>query len=219
MRIILLASVLFIGNAVAATETGKAADPANVSKLGKITTDGAKGLMPVVPQITDPAFQAEVLATHNAERRSLGVPDLKWSPELAQEALNWATVIAAKGVIEHENQRVHGECLYSNSIARRTPTLMIKGWLDEKSMYLPGRPHPDVSSTGDWRDVGHYQAMIWASTTSVGCAIGRGAERDFLVCRYDPIGNRRGYAAYDVTAVPRVAGAAAAPASTMVAKQ
>ncbi len=51
---------------------------------------------------------------------------------------------------------------------------------------------PDVSSTGSWRDVGHFTQMIWRNTTKVGCAIASSHSDDILVCRYSPPGNREG---------------------------
>lgn len=66
---------------------------------------------------------------------------------------------------------------------------MIGGWSVEKYQYIPGAPHPNVSKTKDWHAVGHYTQMVWSTTTQVGLAIARGGNRDYLVCRYAPIGN------------------------------
>lgn len=44
----------------------------------------------------------------------------------------------------------------------------------------------------------------------IGCAVGRGQALDFLVCRYSPPGNIRGYAAYDVNVAHAAAVAAQA---------
>jgi hypothetical protein len=167
--------------------------------------------LPVVPSIRDPAFQAEILNAHNRERRPLGVAPLVWSDALAEEAEAWAARLAAANRMTHDRQRRHGENLFMNSAGRRSVAQMVQFWTDEKLFYLPGAPHPHVSSTGDWHDVGHYTAIVWAGTRSVGCAIARNASSDFLVCRYDPPGNRRGYAAYDVETARRTAVAAAPP--------
>jgi hypothetical protein len=68
---------------------------------------------------------------------------------------------------------------------------MVGAWASERSMFRPAR-FPDVSTTGNWADVGHYTQMIWPATTRVGCAIGSSAAADFLVCRYWPSGNVTG---------------------------
>lgn len=169
--------------------------------------------MPNVPSIKDPAFQAEILAAHNNERRLLGIPDLKWSADLADEAKDWADELASTGQMKHDSQRKHGENLFFNGAGRRTPAQMVQGWLDEKQYYRPGAAMPNVSTTGNWMHVGHYTAVVWSGTSEVGCAVGRGKSSDFLVCRYNPPGNVQGFAAYDVTIAKRAADAAAAAAA------
>lgn len=166
------------------------------------------GSMPSVPAITDPNFQADVLKAHNDERRLVGVGDLVWSPALAAEAKQWADTIAPYGRIQHANQGKHGENIWLNTKDRRTVGSMIAGWAIERAMYIPGGRHPNISTTGNWHDVGHYTQMVWAATTEVGCAIGRGPEKDILVCRYNPIGNFRGQMAFDPRNMPSTALAA-----------
>ena len=55
-------------------------------------------------------------------------------------------------------------------------------------MFRPAR-FSDVSTTGNWADVGHYTQMIWPGTQRIGCAIAKAARSDVLVCRYWPAGN------------------------------
>lgn len=171
------------------------ADASKYSDLGR-------GRMPSVPAYNDPAFAAAALEAHNVERRLVGVPDLAWSPQLAAEAASWANELARMGQMVHASQRTHGENLWMNTADRRTVASMIGGWSVERNIYIIGGRHPDVSTTGQWKDVGHYTQMVWESTTMVGCAVARGHGKDFLVCRYDPIGNWRGQMAY----TPRAAG-------------
>lgn len=166
--------------------------------------------MQVPPQINDPAFQAEVLEAHNKERRALGIAPLAWSASLADDAQDWANELAASGVMQHDSQRDHGENLFFNGLGRRTVTMMIQGWIDEKQWYVPGGAHPNVSTTGNWVHVGHYTAVVWQATTQIGCAVGRGQKSDFLVCRYNPPGNVVGFAAYDAAAAQKYIAAAAA---------
>lgn len=165
--------------------------------------------MPTVPAPTDPAFQSEILAAHNGERRALGIADLVWSRDLAKEAQDWAATLAKTGRMAHARQSRHGENLSSAPVGRATPTELVARWLAEKPNYIPGSAQPNTSRTGNWADVGHYTAVVWSATREIGCAVGRGQAIDFLVCRYNPPGNVRGYAAYDV----KVAAAAAARAA------
>lgn len=186
-----------------------------VMALAGVAGAASPVVMSTVPQVTDGGFQAEILAAHNAERRAVGVGDLTWSDALAAEAQSWANNLAQTGVMTHASQRAHGENLYMNAAGKRTVRQMVAGWLAERANYIPGAAHPAVSRTGNWADVGHYTAMVWASTTEVGCAVGRGQVYDFLVCRYNPPGNMRGRVAYDASKPRRdVVIAAATPAPT-----
>ena len=164
-----------------------------------------------VPTIKDASFQAEILNAHNTERRSLGIGDLKWSDDLAEDAEAWAAKLAKSGALKHAGVGNQGENLWMGGAGRSSPSAMVGLWLAEKKNYLPGRAQPDVSKTGNWADVGHYTAIVWSATTSVGCAVSRNASHDFLVCRYSTPGNVTGYAAYDVNAAKRVAEAKPKP--------
>ena len=68
---------------------------------------------------------------------------------------------------------------------------MIGTFVDEKRHFRRGT-FPDVSTTGQWRDVGHYTQLIWRGTQKVGCAVAPGGGQDWLVCRYWPAGNTMG---------------------------
>jgi hypothetical protein len=56
----------------------------------------------------------------------------------------------------------------------------------------------DVSTSGQWEDVGHYTQVIWRDTTQVGCALVTVAsgEDEILVCRYLDGGNVTGQMTY-----------------------
>ncbi|MND01029.1 Cysteine-rich secretory protein family protein [compost metagenome] len=65
---------------------------------------------------------------------------------------------------------------------------MVGSWIDERRYFRPGI-FPNVSSTGNWLDVGHYSLMLWPTVTAVGCAVHRSPRWDYLICRYSPRGN------------------------------
>lgn len=136
-------------------------------------------------------FARELLAAHNLERDRMGVPRLGWSQELARDARQWAVHLAEIGKMRHTTQAQRnsaGENLWMGKAGYYGARRMVDTFLDEKRNFRPGK-FPDVSRTGRWQDVGHYTQIIWASTKEVGCAIARGGENDFLVCRYRPGGN------------------------------
>ena len=179
-------------------------------KLFVLTTALALAIVPAgaatsaaLPAITDKAFQAEILNAHNRERAAVGEAPMAWSGDLAEDADDWARTIAKANVFKHASQRSQGENIWMAKAGRMTPASMVASWAAEKANYLPGRPHPKASRTGNSADVSHYTAIVWAPTTKVGCALARGPTHDFLVCRYSPAGNIAGYAAYDIAAAKR----------------
>lgn len=143
-------------------------------------------------------FDDRILATHNAERERLGIAPLTWSPALAADAAQWAVHLATLRSLEHdESLDVDGENLWRGSMGAYTPEDMVTLWIDERTAFHNG-VFPDVSTSGQWEDVGHYTQVIWRSTELVGCALvaARGGEDEVLVCRYKEGGNIAAETAY-----------------------
>lgn len=136
-------------------------------------------------------FAAELLLHHNLERKRLGVPQLAWSQKLAQDSKRWADRLAQIDRMEHASQAERGgagENLWMGSAGMYSASDMVQGFIDERRDFRRGK-FPNISRTGNWRDVGHYTQVIWRDTQQVGCAVSRGRTHDFLVCRYWPAGN------------------------------
>ena len=138
-------------------------------------------------------LRTAMLAAHNQERATLGLSPLEWSDALATEAASNAKVLAAARdpILAHlqmNNGKPRGENLWLGTRGAFTFADMAEGWLEERSLYVNG-VMPNISSSGNWADVGHYSQMIWRTTTRIGCAVASSAEMDILVCRYDPPGN------------------------------
>ena len=75
-------------------------------------------------------------------------------------------------------------------------TQMVDTWGQEKQNFRNGT-FPNVSTTGNWFDVGHYSQMVWRNTKRVGCAGVTGSDGYYrLVCRYSPPGNVIGQRAF-----------------------
>lgn len=144
-------------------------------------------------QSTDGHVEQRLLAAHNRERAALDLPPLRWSGRLTQDATRWADRLAAGNRLQHETGggSGQGENLWAGTAGRYAPEAMVGAWSAEKAQFTPG-VFPQVSRTGNWADVGHYTQMVWRDTREVGCAIGRGAAMDVLVCRYAAPGNVRG---------------------------
>jgi hypothetical protein len=147
-----------------------------------------KVVAPVQPGLSP--ISDRLLAAHNQERGRLGLAPLTWSTALAQSASVWAQHLAKTSSFDHAppSKPDEGENLWMGTKGAYTPEDMVGLWIDEKRMFKRGL-FPNVSTTGQWSDVGHYTQLIWSRTARIGCAIASNSESDFLVCRYDPPGN------------------------------
>lgn len=137
------------------------------------------------------SFARQLLEAHNDARDDVGVPPMQWSQRLARQAQDWAEVLASEGRMRHTTQAQRegaGENLWMGAAGYYGADVMVGAFVDERRYFRAGT-FPNVSTTGQWRDVGHYTQVIWRDTREVGCAVARGRDNDFLVCRYWPAGN------------------------------
>ncbi|HIK32469.1 MAG TPA: SCP-like extracellular [Oscillatoriales cyanobacterium M59_W2019_021] len=132
-----------------------------------------------------------ILNAHNQYRAEVDVPPLSWSDALASDAQEWADYLASLGRLQHSENTGQGENLWMGTSGFYSYTDMVEAW-GEEQQYFIGGTFPDVSSTGDWSDVGHYTQMVWRETTAVGCGIATAEGNNILVCRYSPPGNFMG---------------------------
>ncbi len=140
----------------------------------------------------DPGSIAEILAAHNAYRTSLGLAPLHWSDRLEAKAQGWADHLAEIGELVHSGS---GQNLAMAAAGTQSLTQLVDLWGSEQADFTNGS-FPDISTTGNWEDVGHYSQMVWRSTTEVGCGFAENDGRDVLVCDYDPPGNVMGERTY-----------------------
>jgi hypothetical protein len=145
-------------------------------------------------RFTPPDDQSQrMLAAHNRARAEAGVPPLIWDRELAAGAASYATQMSSVGRVHAP--RAGRKCVRENLLQSlpggRSPEEMVGVWISEKRYFVPGI-FPNVSSTGNWSNVGHYTQVIWRSTTHIGCAVHSDSRYDWTVCRYSPPGNRDG---------------------------
>lgn len=138
----------------------------------------------------------EIVDAHNSYRAEVGVPPLQWSEDLASQAYSWASQLASTGSFEHSGTEGQGESLWMGTANAFSFTQMVDDWGGEKQ-YFTGGTFPDVSTTGDWMDVGHYTQLVWRDTSQVGCGCVDGPDGNrYLVCRYVSPGNFTGQAAF-----------------------
>lgn len=138
-------------------------------------------------------FEQRVLASHNRERATVGIAPLRWDDDLATDAALWAQHLIRVGYLTHSpsdpnDYDPQGENLWAGTAGYYSAESMVGLWIAEKSNYKPGI-FPANSRTGNLEDVGHYTQLMWRSTGKVGCALARGRNDEFMVCRYSEGGN------------------------------
>lgn len=144
---------------------------------------------PSNPSGNNSAIAQEMVAAHNQWRSRVGVPPLRWSPQLASYAQKWANHLASTGQFSHRPQQQYGENLFWGSGRRWSPTEVVNNWGSEVKDYDYG--------SNSCRDVcGHYTQVVWARTTEVGCAVARSGNEEVWVCNYNPPGNYVGQRPY-----------------------
>jgi uncharacterized protein YkwD len=149
-------------------------------------------------QAAPPGLRDAMLTVHNAERAAVGAPPLAWSAALAADAEVHAQAMARSGKFAHATNLAalkQGENLWMGT-SGYSYAEMAEAWAAEKR-YFVNRPTPDFSTTGNWRDVGHYTQMVWHKSAMIGCALAPAPRSQiqgrfvswYLVCRYSPPGN------------------------------
>lgn len=141
----------------------------------------------------DNNLEERLLAGHNRERSMLGIPALAWDQGLARDAEAYARHLVHVGFLVHSEDDPRdpdpqGENLWAGTAGYYGPEQMVGLWVAEKHDYKPGI-FPNNSLSGDLENVAHYTQVMWRSSRAVGCAVARGTDDDFLVCRYSEGGN------------------------------
>jgi hypothetical protein len=153
-----------------------------------------------------------ITAAHNETREALGLPDLTWSPDLAEFAQQWSDSLAENecGTIEHRMQNRYGENIAMAGSTRVgdvfTPEDAVAGWVAEVACWdfgtINGSESCDTACVQDLNSngCGHYTQVVWRNTQRVGCGYSTCASQGFnfgvWVCNYDPPGNFIGQAPY-----------------------
>jgi hypothetical protein len=135
----------------------------------------------------------EVYKEHNAVRAIYGASPLVWDPVLVLGAGGYVNQLSRTGRPVHSSREGRGTVRenLSQGLPGWDSMQLMGSWLNERQYFQPGT-FPNVSTTGDWYRVGHYSQMIWPTTTLIGCARGIGMGSSWLICRYDPGGNKDG---------------------------
>ncbi|MBF0611799.1 MAG: SCP-like extracellular [Magnetococcales bacterium] len=149
-------------------------------------------LPPIVPNESAKDSETQqtndMVVAHNQVRRSVGVPDLTWSPALANQAQQWANRLQGQGCkMEHSRAAKVGENLAWSSGRRLKPTDVVSMWASEAKDFdhTSGRCTPGAVC-------GHYTQLVWKNTQEVGCGMATCGREEIWVCNYSPPGNYTG---------------------------
>ena len=135
----------------------------------------------------------EVYQVHNAARAEYGAPPLVWDPALVQSSAGVAQQRVRTGTLEHSSREGRGTVRenISQGLPWWSTRQLMANWEKEKKNFVPGI-FPNVSRTHNWYDIGHWAQMIWIQTVLIGCTKATGGSAAWLVCHYNPGGNKDG---------------------------
>ena len=141
----------------------------------------------IATNVYDLASQAgieQMLNAHNKWRNTVNVPPLRWSPDLANYAQEWANKLLRENKFEHRRNSSYGENLAAASGQQLSPERVVDMWGNEVRDY-----NYNNNSCQPGKMCGHYTQVVWESTREVGCAMARNSDREVWVCNYNPPGN------------------------------
>ncbi|RUS12656.1 CAP domain-containing protein [Endogone sp. FLAS-F59071] len=113
-------------------------------------------------------WEATVLSRTNYHRRQHGAPPLTWNTTIQAFAQSWVN----RCVFRHSRTLLYGENLYvagqSNTYPKPNGTAPVDNWYNEVQWYNWDEPGNLVGPQG--QEIGHFTALVWASSSQVGCA-------------------------------------------------
>lgn len=159
---------------------------AGVNRDRILTLEAAKqrGIATNVYDLASQTGINQMLNAHNKWRDTVNVPHLRWSPQLANYAQEWANKLLQENKFEHRQNSPYGENLASASGQQLSPERVVDMWGNEVQDY-----NYNNNSCQPGKMCGHYTQVVWNTTTEVGCAVARNDRREVWACNYNPPGN------------------------------
>lgn len=187
------------GDAAAPPSTGRSSSGGSSSTSS--SSASSSGSVSVGTEPSDPALNG-IVAAHNLARSRVQpaapspIPPLEWSETDAAVARDYA---ARCNYAHNPNRGPRGENIYASSGLKNTPAQVVLAWESEKDDY-----NYAANSCAPGKACGHYTQVVWAQTTTVGCAVQScsvnspfgGGSWELWVCDYSPAGNFNGRRPY-----------------------
>ncbi|KAG2735925.1 hypothetical protein G9P44_000015 [Scheffersomyces stipitis] len=133
----------------------------------------------------DVDFASQMVELHNEKRQIHGATLLSWNNSAFEYAAAYADQYDCSGVLKHS-----GGSFGENLAIGYTTEGAVNAWYNEGATYVYGS-----ESTYN-----HFTALIWNSTTSLGCAYKycNKVWGTYIICSYYPAGNVVGYSSRNV---------------------
>ena len=147
--------------------------------------------IPSSPKDVEPSEFAGIVEAHNVWRRQVGVPDIRWSSEVAIVAQEWTNELKSLGCsLEHNPSSSYGENIFWGSTSY-TPEEVVNTWGNDITYYDYATNSCQPNET-----CGHYTQVVWHNTEEVGCGKASCGSVEVWVCNYYPPGNYIGQKPY-----------------------
>lgn len=166
--------------------------------------------------------RAGMLEAHNAVREQADpdLPALSWSERAAEQAQEWADMLARNGCRMRHNPalRDHGQNLLwagprrvvetirsgetgeildrtvRTAVQQITADNVVASWASERQWY---DHEVGACHAPEGKSCGHYTQLVWADTSEVGCGMSICEDKSQVwVCDYHPAGNVAGQPPY-----------------------
>ncbi|SGZ55418.1 CIC11C00000003622 [Sungouiella intermedia] len=128
-----------------------------------------------ISSANDPTWAKEILDLHNEKRALHSAPALTWDADVYAYAQAYADKFTCGGSLKHSGGQ-YGENL---ALGFSTAETAFEAWYSEGDNY-------DYSTASSFD---HFTAVIWKSTTKLGCAYKECDQGRYTICSYDPAGN------------------------------
>lgn len=172
-------------------EDNRTEDGVGRDRIRSLAEAQRAGMATNVYDLSSQAGIDRMLAAHNQWRARVSVPALRWSPQLATYAQQWAAKLLAEDKFEHRPNSPYGENLAFAGGQQLSPDRVVEMWGNEVSHY-----NYATNRCAPGKVCGHYTQIVWRNTTEVGCGMARGNNKEIWVCNYNPPGNFIGQKPY-----------------------
>jgi uncharacterized protein YkwD len=131
-----------------------------------------------------------ILKKINTLRARHRAPAVHWSAEIAAVAQAWSEKQAATNSFGHSRNPKYGENIYTYAPTDHdfdtAVSKAIDAWSAESSKY-------DYRHPGFSQETGHFTALVWVSTTSIGVGVAEANGRSYVTMNFAPQGNILGH--------------------------